>query len=535
MLAVEPRRPSLVQRILRILHPSHEHSMLSATALTITMASLASLLSLGREVYIAWAFGAGLHTDAFVAAFTFPDLANYIFAGGTASVAFTAMLAHYGPEEVRGPVTESFSVVMTIVSIMLFVLLGIAALFIPQFIHFWFPQFGPEEAGLCIYMTRIVFPMQIFAVVGGVLTAVLRWRRQFMLPSLQPVIMSGSVIVAALIFSRRYGIVPMAWGAVIGSFLGNFLLSLVGAWRVGLRYRFIFNLKHPAFREWFRLSVPLMFGASLLFVDDPFIRHFAAGVPGDITRLSYAKRLFMTVMMIGVQGTGPALMVYFADLFANKRMREFQAAVGESIYRSAIFSLLISGWLFATSLPVIDLVFRSLGGRFHFSDSLQTSAFLGCFVISLVFWIVQSIYTRAFFAASDTMTPTIITTVVTIVAYPVYAGMFRAIGVLGLPLASDICTIFITIVMAISLSRKKLFPMSALAWRPLMIEGGVLVAATLLAMLAGKAVPMDGSRVHDLESLGIISCAWLGISLLGLHLSGSRFLADITRRIRTFL
>src|SRR5271169_2993931 len=85
-------RPSLMARLLRNLRPSHQHSAFSATLLLMTSVMLARVIGYLREMYVAWAFGAGPKTDAYVAAFTIPDFLFYILAGGTASITFISIM-----------------------------------------------------------------------------------------------------------------------------------------------------------------------------------------------------------------------------------------------------------------------------------------------------------------------------------------------------------------------------------------------------------------------------------------------------------
>ena len=87
--------PGLLRRALRLLRPSHQHSAFSATLLLMSAIMLSRVIGYVREAYIAWAFGAGLQTDAYVAAFTLPDWLNYVVAGGTASITFISIYTRY--------------------------------------------------------------------------------------------------------------------------------------------------------------------------------------------------------------------------------------------------------------------------------------------------------------------------------------------------------------------------------------------------------------------------------------------------------
>src|ERR1019366_1630809 len=87
--------PSFWARLLRILRPSHQHTAFSATLLMISAVMLSRVIGYLREAYIAWAFGAGLNTDAYVGAFNLPHFLNYILAGGTASITFISIYTRH--------------------------------------------------------------------------------------------------------------------------------------------------------------------------------------------------------------------------------------------------------------------------------------------------------------------------------------------------------------------------------------------------------------------------------------------------------
>ena len=81
--------------LLRHLRPSHQHSAYSATLLLMSAIMASRVIGYVREAYIAWAFGAGPQTDAYVAGFTIPDWLNYLVAGGTASITFVSIYTRF--------------------------------------------------------------------------------------------------------------------------------------------------------------------------------------------------------------------------------------------------------------------------------------------------------------------------------------------------------------------------------------------------------------------------------------------------------
>src|SRR3954447_1410880 len=105
----EDRPPSLASRTLRLLRPSHQHSAFSATLLLMTAVMLSRVIGYVREAYIAYAFGAGPQTDAYVAGFTIPDWLNYIVAGGTASITFVSIYTRFLAQNKEDEAQKTFS------------------------------------------------------------------------------------------------------------------------------------------------------------------------------------------------------------------------------------------------------------------------------------------------------------------------------------------------------------------------------------------------------------------------------------------
>ena len=272
-------------RIMRVFRPSHQHSAMSATLLLMSAVMLSRIIGYLREAYIAYAFGAGPQTDAYVAAFTLPDWLNYLVKRD---------------EDAQ----KTFSIIITVMTAVLIVGIGLAELFAPNIERHLFPRFTPEQLDLCVHLTRILLPAQVFFYVGGVVSAVLLSRRLFLLPALGPLLYNLFIILGGIILAHSFGIASLAYGALAGSFAGPFLVNAIGARQVGTGYRLSFNLQNPAFREWVRLSIPLMLGVSLVTADDWILRYFASGGMGTITRLNFAKRLFAVPIAVLGQAAG---------------------------------------------------------------------------------------------------------------------------------------------------------------------------------------------------------------------------------------
>jgi putative peptidoglycan lipid II flippase len=512
-----------LSRIAGLLRPSHEHTPISAAMLLVSALCVSRLLGYVREAYIASVFGAGAYTDAYVAAFTLPDTLSCMLAAGSVGVTVTSILARYRAENRENVAQQGITVMMTVIFMILALGIIVLELIAPKIEPYMFPNFTPGQLELCARITRILLPGKIFYYFGGVYAAVLLSRRLFLVPSTVPLLYNVCIILSGVVAARRFGIISLAFGVGAGLFIGPFFLNAMCASRTGFHFRPSLDIHNPAFREWVRLSVPLGLGISILMADSLYQRYFASGSPGDISRLYYARQLFTVPLGILGQTAGQASLPFFARLFGERRSKEFGATVNKAVTGIFTLSILCTAWFMAAALPVVDLVYRR--GRFEFSDSQHTAVYLFCFSLALGFWAIQVLYARAFFAAGDSLTPMVASTIVTVAAFPIYAGMFKMFSIVGLVIASDIAIVLDTTVLAVLLHRRQLVPLTELCWGEI---GKVVTVAGLAGLTAWgvlQAVPLHGSRKDDLVALGLISLAWGGTALLGIWLTGSQLLS----------
>lgn len=519
-------------RFLRFFRPSHQHTAFSATLLLMGTVMLSRVIGYIREAYIAYAFGAGPQTDAYVAAFTLPDWLNYVVAGGAASITFISIYTRFLAEKRDADAKQTFSVIITVMTVVMAAGTIITEILTPQFVHWMFRGFSPAQVELCVHLTRILLPAQIFFYVGGVVSAVLLSHRLFLFPALGPLIYNVFIILGGMIGGHHFGIAALAYGALVGSVAGPFLFSVIGAARIGTGYTPSFDITNPAFREWVRLSVPLMLGVSLVTADDWILRHYASSGVGDIARLNYAKRLFAVPIAVLGQATGQASLPFFARLFNEKRFPEFATTVNDSVYRVSAASFLATGWMMAAALPLIDLVYRR--GRFLVSDTQTTAIYFFWFSLSLALWSAQGLYARAFYAGGDTWTPMAAVSVITLASLPIYSLLFRHFGVVGLAFASDLGIGANLLALAWLLHYRQLVSLGELPWRELGKSALTAVIAGGISFEVAKVVPLPtsgfGSRFADLLQLGLISLTWAAAVAAGLWLFRSQLPQDLRRR-----
>ena len=486
---------------------NRQHTAGSAAILLMLSALSSGLLGLLRVRIINSYWGAGWEQDAYQAAFKLPDLLSYFLIGGAASI----------------------SVILTTMLVVLGIGVALAEIFAPQYVLLAYKGFRtqPATAALCVKMTRIILPAQIFFFIGSVMGSRLQVRKIFIYQAFAQPLYPLGIICGALFLHRQLGISSLAYGVVAGMFAGYGLLNSLGAFRTGLRFHPIVGFRDPAFVEWLHLSFPLMVGVSLVMFDGIFLGYYASVLRGGNTLVSNAKILFSAPFNVIGPAAGAASLPFFASLYQQKRAFDFSAAVGRAVSRLFAVGMLVSAWMIALAPWLMDL-FR--GGRFTRADAATLSQLFAILSVTLAIWAVQGIYARAFYAASDTKTPAITGTVITVLSVPMYAALFHAVGLRGLVIASDLGILAQTAALAVLLHRKRLASFADLEFGEL---GRALLAALVaFAATAGitRFLPGVSSHAKDVLTIGVASLVWAGVAAAVLLATGSKLPKQILRR-----
>ena len=455
-----------------------------AAAVMMVSVFLSRLLGYARDAVIAYQHGATPETDAYFAAFTIPDFLNYLLAGGALSITFIPIFSRYLAEGREEEGYRSFSAIATVMGLAMLFFIILGEFLAERLVPFIAPGFPPDQVATAVRLTRIVLPAQAFFYLGGLLMAVQYSRNRFFLPALAPLVYNAGIIAGGLALGGTLGMEGFAWGVLAGSFLGNFVIQVAGAWRTGLSFFPRFDLQDPGLREFVRLSIPIMLGFSLVVVDEWMIRIFGSFlVAGAITWLNNARRLMQVPIGVFGQASGVASYPFLSALAARGEREALWDTLSLTLRWVFLVSCLAAAVFGVLSREVVLVVFKR--GAFRIEDTLQTASALAVFSIGIPFWCAQTIVARGFFAMKDTWTPTLVGTGAWLATIPAYYLLTQRMGVRGLALAGT---------------------------------GGILLYAMVLyGILMAKTVGRKGlSEIREVLKLSLAGggAAWAGSLLL---------------------
>lgn len=453
---------------------------------------LSRVLGFARDWTVAHQIGSNATTDAFYAAFTLPDFLNYLVAAASLSVTFIPVFSKYMAEKNEEEGWRVFSIVITVMGLLVTALVLLGEVFAPQLASAIAPGFkNPVERERLIYLTRLMLPAQICFYMGGILSAVQYAKGQFIVPSLAPLVYNAGIIAGGVLLASKMGITGFSVGVVAGAFLGNFVLQVYGAKRAGARFTASFDVRHPGFILFVKLAVPIMLALSISFTDDWIIRWFGSYLQAaSITWLSYAKNLMRVPLGVVGQAIGVASFPVLAQLYSEKRLDELNEILNSTMKGLIILLVPIAALTMAQSQPLVHLIYTHT--RMNEADLTQTAATLVWFAAGMFAWGAQNIVARGFYAIHDTITPAVVGTLLTAANIPVYWLLVRQSQHIGLAIASSIGITVYTVVLFGLLVRKTkdkgTVPL-------LMFFGKVTLASGVTAIACRKFLDYLGQRV----------------------------------------
>ena len=432
---------------------SLNRKIVQSTGIVMASVLLSRVLGFMREWTVAHQVGAKAITDAYYAAFTLPDFLNYLVAAGSLSITFIPVFTKFAAADQEDEAWRVFSTVMTFMGLLVVALICVAEIFAPQLVAVIAPGFGPVEKQHVVFLTRLMLPAQFCFYQGGILSAVQYAKGKFIVPSLAPLVYNLFIILGGVLLASRIGMTGFAVGVLVGSLAGNFLLQAYGAHRVGAKFSLLLDLRHPGFRLFVKLAVPIMLALSLSFTDDWIIRWFGSYlIPASITWLTYAKTLMRVPLGVVGQAIGVASFPVLSQLYSEGKLTELNRVLNDT-FKGLIFLLVpISAFTIAESPYVVHLVFSHT--RLTPSDLQATASTLALFSVGMFAWGAQNLIARGFYCTRDTWTPAIVGTVFTFLDVPLYWWLVRQAQHLGLALASSSGIIVFTIVLFILLVRR---------------------------------------------------------------------------------
>ncbi|WP_026486870.1 murein biosynthesis integral membrane protein MurJ [Caldanaerobius polysaccharolyticus] len=480
-----------------------------AAGVIMILAFLSKILGFGRETVLAAKFGASSASDAYVMATTIP-LVVFQLIGSSIGTTFIPVFTEYVTREGREKAYDLTNNIINIILVVSFIVSIGGIVLSPALVKLIAPGYVGERYYLTVALTRIMFPMIVFIGLANVATGVLQAQNRFTMPAFIGIPYNIVIIIALVAFTKDFGIYAVAFATVIATLL-QLLVQIPDMYKLGYRYRFVLNFKHPGVFKVLILVLPVLIGSAVNQINVVVDKIFASGLQeGAVASLNYANRLNGFVM--GIFGTAISTVIYptlskhisLNDYDSYKK--SFKKAV------NAIFMVMIpiTAITMLLRVPIINIVYKR--GAFDEKAAYMTGLALLYYAVGMTAFSVRDVINRAFYSLQDTKTPMIYGVYAVLINIVSNLFLVRIMGVGGLALSTSLAAILTSILLFFAL-RKKL---NGIGITDMLVTTGKIFAST--ALMAVTIYFFNDWLAAKLSFEGVLKwgISFAGSSILGL-------------------
>ncbi|MFV0334257.1 MAG: murein biosynthesis integral membrane protein MurJ [Tropicimonas sp.] len=377
---------------------------LLAAFLTVGIWTLLSrILGFVRDIVIAARLGDGPVAEAFVVAFSLPNMFRRFFAEGAFNMAFVPIFSRKleAGEDPKRFAQDAFSgLAMVLIAFTL-----IAQAIMPWLVLAMASGFRADgRFELAVGFGRIAFPYILFISLAALLSGVLNATGRFVAAAAAPVLLNIIVVASMLTASIVGGdfgtwliwAVPVAGVAQLG-------LLWVAAARAGFPMRLSRPRLTPDMKRLMRIALPAMLAGGVVQVNLLVGRQVASYFDGAIQYLNLADRLYQLPLGVVAIAIGVVLL---PDL--SRRLAGGDAQGGRNAFnRATEFALLLTvpaaTALMLISGPLVSVLYQR--GAFSAEAAIQTAEVTAIYGLGLPAFVLQKVLQPLFFARHDTRTP----------------------------------------------------------------------------------------------------------------------------------
>ena len=348
--------------------------------------------------------------DVYLASFRIPDLVYGILITGGITAAFLPVFSHYfkeNKEEAKKLTQNVFFTFVLGLSLLSFMML----IFSSKIVNLAFPGFSIFQKAQTTDLMRVMLLSPIVLGASAIVSSVLQYFDFFLAYSLAPIFYNLGIISGILFFSKRFGLLGLAFGVVAGA-VAHLLIQLPSFFKTGMTLRPVFNLKSKGLYKILTMTIPRAIGSAGYYLNLLIITGLASLLPaGSILAFSFANDIYGVPM--GLIGISFAVAVFpqLSKCFAQKEEENFLKSFKKTFSDILFFALPLSVLMFLLRAQIVRLLYgtRILGeGYFSWDLTRLTAASVGILCFSIFASCLIPFLSRVFYALKNTKTPVII-------------------------------------------------------------------------------------------------------------------------------
>ncbi len=364
---------------------------------------ISRVLGFTRDIMIAAFLGSGPVAEAFLIAFSLPNMFRRFFGEGAFNTAFIPLFSKKveGGEDAKRFAEDAMAGLATI----LIVFTVLAQFLMPWMVLAMASGFATDTRfDLTVDFARVTFPYILFISIAALLSGVLNSLGRFAAAAAAPVLLNIILIGTMWIAYKTGG--DIGWALVLGvpiAGIGQMALLWWAAARAGMKLRFRLPRMTPELKRLAIIAGPAALAGGVVQVNLLVGRQVASYFDGAIAWLNYADRLYQ--LPLGVVGIAIGV-VLLPDL--SRRLRAGDDTGSQnSVNRAAEFTMLLTlpaaVALVVVPFPIVSVLFQR--GAFDAQDAYATALAVSIYGVGLPSFVLHKVLSPIYFARENTKTP----------------------------------------------------------------------------------------------------------------------------------
>lgn len=488
--------------------------LVRSTALMSVGTALSRLTGFLRVAAMAFALGVAETrlADAYNVANNTPNIIYELVIGGILSSVFVPVFVEQLSDRSEEEAWHVARAVMTVSLVLLGAVMLIGILTAPWIVRLYTfrVEAGAQQATqeLATLFLRFFMPQIVLYGLGAAATGLLNAHRKFAAPMFAPILNNLVVIASFLTFAALYTAdAPpspenISFGLkmvlAIGTTAGVAAMTLA-LWpslrRIGFRWRWTLDFRHPAIRKLIRLSGWAVGYVVVNQVGLLVVIVLAAGVQGGYTAYQSAFIFFQLPYAIFAVSIMTALLPSLSQLWVREDRDGFRRIIVRGIRASAFIVVPAAAGYLVLARPVVRLLLEHGVATAQSTELL--SGVLTYFALGLFPFSAFMLFLRGFYAMQDTRTPMLVNVFAVGLNIAINFLYFPLLGVKGLALGHATAYTFAAVVSAIILRRR----LGGLDGRALARGLGKVGAGAVLTAAAAWAAARGAASAFGVDTL----------------------------------
>jgi putative peptidoglycan lipid II flippase len=397
-----------------------------------------------EKVIIAHRFGTGGDYDAYVLAFTIPDILLFLVIGGAVSSAFVPVTTE---RLARGHDQDAVRVVNGVMTAALLILGGavlVLEIAAPLVVSGLAHQLPASEQPLAVDVTRILLIQAFFLGMGGFAVGVMNAYRKFVPLALAPLFYDLAIIAAAVFLTQvrfhgtKLGVVGLAIGVAAGGIL-HIAVQVPSLVRIGWRPLVLRALRDPAVWRVARLTVPISLGLIAVQANIAVDRYLASGLPpGRVSALDFANDIAQIPNLTFTTALTLVMFPYFARDAALGQLDSLRRRAALSVRLNLFVLIPAAAGLIVLGPQLVALLLQR--GSFDAQSTALVAAPLALFAVGIGAQASIFLVVRVFYSLQQVVIPMLIAFFSVAVNLVCTLAFLPSLGAGGLALATSIAS-----------------------------------------------------------------------------------------------